>query len=547
MYFILPHKFPPIVLVPCTHLYKGKIGLKGHTVMFNKHIEDICNELPRKKVNMICLIKEYTTTTTNELRHQKFLIRRDKVLNALYWLKQHHPGYTNIRIAEENLDWMGKSSEKYLNRDSISFLKTVTQEINSNNKECANSTSVSTQQTCDSVSKPMEIFGISPTSPSEKRTEDINIKKKLEQTMKSVGAQVSPLMFPKIDEEPINEFCTNRMFANAYPWLFPGGLGDITNTNKKGKEAYAFEWAERLLRWPDGRFMSDELFSFHLPNFLTRHVNNNSGFFFVSNYIEEKNISIEEVQEQIRGGNTDFVKKIINYAGNRIRGSDAWWRYRRHELNSWISYHLKEGHGPPTLFMTFSCAEYWWDDMLTVLFKRIQDTNDKEKVLLCQHNPTSNEAFEAKCYLVDTYTAIIQEYFQLRLDNWMETIGKDVFEIKYYWGRFEFTKGRGQIHAHVLGIPSNLHLLHTFYEMWKINKDEKKATQLLSEYVRDRFDLSEELPTEEKSAYKVPNINPISIPYCQVQTNDAVDKINCVKKVHIHKCNKFCLRLKRNK
>ena len=98
------------VLVPCAHLYKGKIGLKGHTVMFKKHIEDICNELPRKKVNMICLVKEYTSSSTNELRHQSFLIRRDKVLNALSWLKNHHPGYNDITIAQENLNWMGKYS-----------------------------------------------------------------------------------------------------------------------------------------------------------------------------------------------------------------------------------------------------------------------------------------------------------------------------------------------------------------------------------------------------------------------------------------------------
>ena len=280
--------------------------------------------------------------------------------------------------------------------------------------------------------------------------------------------------------------------------MFPSGLGDITNTDEKGKES-AYEWAQRLLRWPDGRFMSDELFSFHLPNFLTRHVNNNSGYYFVSNYIEDKNISVEEVQEQIKEGNTDFVKKIINFAGTKLRGSDAWWRYRRHELSSWISYHLKEGHGPPTLFMTFSCAEYWWDDMLTVLFDRVQDTNDKDKVILCKRNPTSKEAIEAKCYLVDTYTAIIQEYFQLRLDNWMETIGKEVFGIKHVWLRFEFTKGRGQIHAHLLGITSDLHLLHDFYEMWEVQNDKKGATRLLSEYVRNRFDLSEELPSKDKN------------------------------------------------
>ena len=517
--------------------------MKGHTVMFHKHIEDICNELPRKKVNMVCVVKEYTTTKTSEVKHQKFLIRRNKVLKALHWLKQHHPGYKNVTIVESNLDWMKGSSEMHLNAESISVLQNVEKEIDK--KETADSVTVSSEQTCENISKPMEILGMTPTLSTNKKTDNINIRQKLEEAMTTNGHQVSPLMFPRVDEEPINEFTTNRIFADGYPWLFPAGIGDITNTKTKGQEGAAFDWAQRLLRWPDGRFMSDELFTFHLPNFLTRHVNNNSGYYFVKNYIDDKDITIEEVQKQISDGNTEFVKKIINYAGTRLRGSDAWWRYRKHELNTWINYHLKEGHGPPTLFMTFSCAEYWWDDLLNILFDRIEDTNDKEKVRICRKEPTSEKAMEAKCYLVDTYTAIIQEYFQLRLDNWMETVGKRVFGITHYWLRFEFTKGRGQIHGHLLGITSDQFLLHDFYKAWEIEKDVKKATNMLSAYVRHRFDLSEELPKSKEHKETTTKINPLSVPFCQI-ANDINDKISCVEKVHIHKCNKFCLRHKRN-
>ena len=533
-----------LVLVPCTHLYKGQIGLKGHTVMFNKHIEDICIDLPRKRVNMICLIKEYTTTMTQEIQHQKFLIRRDKVLGALLWLKENHEGYKKIKIVKENLNWMGNSSEKYLNAESVSFLEQVENNIDTK-KEFDHSESVSSEQTCESISKPIEILGMKSIQPTKTRTVDEKIRKTLEKTMKYHEDEVSPLMFPRVDDEPINEFQTNRIFADAYPWLFPSGKGDVSNTDIKGKKS-AYEWAQRLLRWPDGRFMADEFFSFHLPNFLTRHENNNSGFYFVNNYIDQKDISVEELQDQILQGNTDFVKKIINFSGDKLRGSDAWWRYRRHELNSWITYHLNEGHGPPTLFMTFSCAEYWWKDMLSVLFERIQHTTDKEKVLMCQSNSTSKQSMEAKCYLVDKYTAIIQEYFQIRLDNWMETVGKKVFGITHYWLRYEFTKGRGQIHGHLLGITSDLYLLHDFYNLWENEKNKEQAAILLSEYVQERFDLSEELP-ETKTEIEVSNHeNPISNPYNQI-TNNNDDKINCARSVHMHKCNKFCLRFNRNR
>jgi hypothetical protein len=85
--------------------------------MFHKHIEDICNELPRKKVNMVCVVKEYTTTKTNEVKHQKFLIRRNKVLKALHWLKQHHPGYKNVTIVESNERFTDMTYQRTRNND----------------------------------------------------------------------------------------------------------------------------------------------------------------------------------------------------------------------------------------------------------------------------------------------------------------------------------------------------------------------------------------------------------------------------------------------
>jgi hypothetical protein len=510
--------------------------------MFSKHISDICEELPRKKVNLVCVVKQYTTSITRELCQHEFIIRRDKVLGALYWLKEHHPGYHDINIEEKNLDWMNGCDQKHLNSDSVTYLESI---IDENTQKEDTNTSVSAHQTCENVCKPMEMLGTTSTLSSRKRNEDVKIMHKIETSMKQNGHDISPLMFPRVDEDPVNEFTTNRLFADAYPWLFPGGIGDITNTNQKGKTGVAFEWAQRLLRWPDGRFMADELFSFHLPNFLTRHVNNNAGYYFVTNYIDDKNITIEEVQEQIEKGNTTFVKQILNFGGNRSRGSDAWWRYRKHELDSWIAYHIKQGNGPPTLFMTFSCAEYWWPDCLAILYDRIESTNDKNKIISCQMDPSSKDAMTTRCYLVDTYTAIIQEYFQLRIDNWLETVGKNVFGITNYWLRFEFTKGRGQIHGHLVAISSDLYLLHEFYEAWEKEKNVKKATNLLSSYVRDRFDMSEELPTTKTEEHESYDNNPLSIPYCHI-TNDNIDKRKCVEKVHMHKCNKFCLRLKRN-
>lgn len=53
---------------------------------------------------------------------------------------------------------------------------------------------------------------------------------------------------------------------------------------------------------------------------------------------------------------------------------------------------------------------------------------------------------------------VIQEYFQQRVKNWFDTVGKIVFLVKHYWLRFEFAPGRGQIHAHCLLITNNIRI-----------------------------------------------------------------------------------------
>jgi hypothetical protein len=54
--------------------------------------------------------------------------------------------------------------------------------------------------------------------------------------------------------------------------------------------------------------------------------------------------------------------------------------------------------------------------------------------------------------LLDEYSIVIQEFFQKRVEIWLETVGHAVFDIKHYWLRYEFAPSRGQIHAHLLAI-----------------------------------------------------------------------------------------------
>jgi hypothetical protein len=95
-----------------------------------------------------------------------------------------------------------------------------------------------------------------------------------------------------------------------------------------------------------------------------------------------------------------------------------------------------------------SCAEYFWPDLKRLLEEYILLAENQTVDLSLNHNDL-NKA-------LNDYTLVVQEFFHLRVDAFLKTIGYETFGIKHFWGRFEFAKSRGQIHLHLLGINDDV-------------------------------------------------------------------------------------------
>lgn len=155
----------------------------------------------------------------------------------------------------------------------------------------------------------------------------------------------------------------------AFPWLFPGGIGDI-NDYRRTKIDIA-EWAKKWMEFKDGRFVKDKIFCFYVLNYVVRHRNQTRGNFFVRNFYGTKEeITIEDVKTEIENGNQRFLNDIA-FIIKQIKGSDAYWRAKRAELTAWVTHHIEMGNGAPNYFGTLSCAEYWWPDIYRLIEKKI--------------------------------------------------------------------------------------------------------------------------------------------------------------------------------
>ena len=122
---------------------------------------------------------------------------------------------------------------------------------------------------------------------------------------------------------------------NAYPWLFPGGIGDVYDP-RRGKVKDIHGWASHLIRYKDGRFLNDQMFCLYVFNMLQRHTNNSQGNFFYkdANFLGAATRlppTIEELQDQFKAGDMSYLNKL-RYLAKGIRGSDSYWRIMAHSL-----------------------------------------------------------------------------------------------------------------------------------------------------------------------------------------------------------------------
>ena len=105
--------------VPSVHLRNGIFGINGHCVTFPQDITEMCDELPQRKETLLTFVRNIGNKDTDNVFPTSLRVNRNKVVNALKWLQKHNPFYRNIRINEDNLNWMNGAEEVNMGSDGI--------------------------------------------------------------------------------------------------------------------------------------------------------------------------------------------------------------------------------------------------------------------------------------------------------------------------------------------------------------------------------------------------------------------------------------------
>ena len=529
--------------IPMIHLKNGVHGLCGHVCAFEQDVEEFVNRLPRHRrdVTMLKVLKTVAAEIGDDknTRVQAFRVRRKNVFDALRWLKKYNAEYSDIEIDHTALDWMDDEEGTIEGLVVDEYQDTSTDDMSTDpmhedNGPDPRTTAKNERSGGDNIKAVgfIDDYGKTTLEP-----EDQIINDKLQETIRrSDICDEITTEFPSVQSDPVSEFSDTRIFARAFPWLFPGGIGDV-----KDDPENPGEWGRRLLLYKDGRFARDKFFGFFAMNYIMRQRNASSGKFFIDKFHSDCPDTLEELQESIQRGESKFVNSLTYY-NKRIKGSSAYWFQKRSEVYTWINYHVEQGNGAPMFFITLSCAEYAWPDLIQLL---------KERMALAGENPEQCYVGSPKMSrIVNEYSIVIQEYFQKRVEHWLDTVGKDVFGIKHHWVRYEFAPGRGQIHAHMLAISDD----QTIYDMCHIELQRENGedirAQHLSEWARKKFGLTASVDEDFDDIDETTEPSSVQIRFMDIPDDKEsirIDGQRLLKQCQMHQCSAYCMRHPRGK
>ena len=119
-----------------------------------------------------------------------------------------------------------------------------------------------------------------------------------------------------------------------------------------------------LVFYYDGRCSADVAFDCVALNMTYRRRSVEQSGRFLKSHVEDAPANAAEIQDKLRAGGVFFIDRIRHFGGGVLREKDAHWADRSDDVGAWLRYHVENGAGVPTLFITGRCVEFHWPELL---------------------------------------------------------------------------------------------------------------------------------------------------------------------------------------
>ena len=106
----------------------------------------------------------------------------------------------------------------------------------------------------------------------------------------------SIISWPEFSDRPLSEYSGKKIFCMLYPWLYPGGNGDLVES--RNIPVTPKQWAQHQLCLKDGRFAKDKTWCFYALNFIERRRNMDQGRWFIKNFLPGDDIKVWRIYKK---------------------------------------------------------------------------------------------------------------------------------------------------------------------------------------------------------------------------------------------------------
>ena len=441
----------------------GQYAFRGHVLNVPQDVNGFITNLPRRvdQLDILVLKKQGSDPT---LPPSYFTVNRERVYNALTWLRENNRYYHNIHIVQEHLQALPENG--LLDIPPANILDEI--DINQQqpnpevNEEAHNQEGNLPPQNQNlnphqpPLHQPQNVQRRAPPDvlpplnnpphhhpPLNEHDPHIAAQPRQHPVIPNTFAQVQRpgpneraaiqaaidndmvMQFPQRAGDPINEFTTEGYIAKAFPCLFPTGNADFKAPRRT--KVSAQDYFIHLLRYHDGRFENDPRFVFLASNSVMRWKALQTGAVFARNNPNDAQLTAQDIRLMLNEDRRALTNRILSY-GKTLRGSPQYWFSQRKNLMAMINQ-----LGNASVFFTFSVADHHWPDL-----RRFLDTDGRSIHEAIAHSPLT----------VDSYVML---RFQIFFDHFLSPY----LQVEDYWYRIEW-QHRGSLHIHGLAWLENV-------------------------------------------------------------------------------------------
>ena len=264
----------------------GQRGYKGHVLNLPQDIQGFLTKLPANVTELpYLIIRRHGAENT----HRDCKVRREKVLQAITWLKENNPFYADIEIDYEAL--------KRLPVDGITSDLPTTDDPQQD---------VQQDNETGTIEEPPQNISIENQHDSHSFIPLPQAQQSEQHTIRALINGEDPLEWPSNDGQPINEFQTEGLATMAFPTLFPHGKGDPTKKTRL-REVSLTEGFKHLIKYADlsplqtftWRFASHLRFPYWALNMKQRHQLLSQARIYLTQNPQDANLTTEELREMV--------------------------------------------------------------------------------------------------------------------------------------------------------------------------------------------------------------------------------------------------------